>query len=248
MANVYDLATGNVHAVCESSRLKATTAGHIYDLKCHKALDNGSIVGVGAHVEGQVFNAKDYAAGEMVKLAGNLNGNGHTLYAVEGVNYVVSNTARLIETTGDATIENVKIDGKNNVYDGFGIRGIYTTGTGNVVVKNAEIRNCTYAINANNAGTITVLNSTLQGWNSYGSTTKNHFENVNFIDGTYHNFRPYNNTVCKNCDFGAGVVIDLSHMVDGATIEFEGCTVNGVALTAANLTDAPATGVTITIK
>lgn len=68
MANVYDLATGAVHAVCESSRLKATTAGHIYDLKCHKALDNGAIVGVGAHVEGQVFNAKDYAAGDIACL------------------------------------------------------------------------------------------------------------------------------------------------------------------------------------
>lgn len=68
MANVYDLATGAVHAVCESSRLKATTAGHIYDLKCHKALDNGSIVGVGAHVEGQVFNSKDYAAGDIACL------------------------------------------------------------------------------------------------------------------------------------------------------------------------------------
>ena len=64
MANVYDLANGAVHAVCESSKLKATTAGHIYDLKCHKALDNGAIVGVGAHVEGQVFNSKDYAAGD----------------------------------------------------------------------------------------------------------------------------------------------------------------------------------------
>ena len=68
MANVYDLATGAVHAVCESSRLKATTAGHLYDLKCHKALDNGTVVGVGAHEEGQVFNAKDYAAGDIACL------------------------------------------------------------------------------------------------------------------------------------------------------------------------------------
>lgn len=68
MANVYDLVVGEVHAVCESSRLKATTAGHIYDLKCHKALDNGTIVGVGAHVEGQVFNSKDYAEGDVACL------------------------------------------------------------------------------------------------------------------------------------------------------------------------------------
>lgn len=62
MANVFDLATGAAHAVCESSRLKATISGHIYDLKCHKALDNGTIVSVGDHVEGQVFASKDYEA------------------------------------------------------------------------------------------------------------------------------------------------------------------------------------------
>lgn len=70
MANVFDLAQGNEHVVCESSRLKATTAGHIYDLKCHKALENGTIVSVGAPVEGevQVFNSKDYAAGDVACL------------------------------------------------------------------------------------------------------------------------------------------------------------------------------------
>ena len=68
MANVYDVATVDTHAVCESSKLKATTAGHIYDLKCHKALDNGAIVGVGAHDEGQVFASKDYAAGDIACL------------------------------------------------------------------------------------------------------------------------------------------------------------------------------------
>ena len=199
-------------------------------------------------VDGYITNlvlTEDYAAGEMVKLAGNLNGNGHTLSAVAGVNYVVNNTARLIETTGDATIENVKIDGKGVYTDKYGIRGIYTTGTGNVVVDNVEILNCTYAINANNAGTITVLNSTLQGWNSYGSTTKNHFENVKFIKGEFLNFRPYNNTVCKNCDFGEGVVIDLSCLVEGATIKFENCTVAGKPLSALNLEAAEGKNVTI---
>lgn len=68
MANVYDLATGAVHAVCESSKLKATISGHIYDLKCHKDVDNGTIVGVGTHVEGQVFNSKTYAEGDIACL------------------------------------------------------------------------------------------------------------------------------------------------------------------------------------
>lgn len=64
MANVFDLVKGNEHIVAESSRLTATIVGHIYDLKCHKDLDNGTIVSVGDHVEGQVFAAKDYVAGD----------------------------------------------------------------------------------------------------------------------------------------------------------------------------------------
>lgn len=63
MANVFDNITGAVHAVAESSRLKATTAGHIYDLEMIADTDNGDIVALGAHVEGQVYKAKAYAAG-----------------------------------------------------------------------------------------------------------------------------------------------------------------------------------------
>lgn len=187
----------------------------------------------------------DAQATETVNLTGVLDGAGHTISAVDGVDYVIANTARLIEAAAGSTVQNLVIDGKN-VYSGeYGIRGIYTIGTGDVTVKNVEILNCTYAINANNAGKITVLNSTLQGWNSYGSTTEAYFENVKFIDGEFHNFRPYNNTVCKNCDFGAGVVIDLSCMVDGATIKFVNCTVDGVPMTAANLSDAEGVNVAI---
>ncbi len=211
----------------------------VFDVEEVKEWENAAEqdITVDGYITNMVLDA-DFEANEMVKIAGNLNGNGHTLSAVQGVNYVVSNTARLIETKDDSIIENIKIDGKGNYTGEFGIRGIYTTGTGNVVVKNAEIVNCTYAINANNAGTISVIDSTLQGWNSYGSTTKCLFENVKFINGEFHNFRPYNNTVCKNCDFGAGVVIDLSMMVAGATIEFENCTYAGQPLTYANLSDA----------
>lgn len=62
--NVFDNIQGTAHVVAESSRLKATTAGHIYDLEMIEDTDNGTIVAVGAHVEGQVFKAKTYAAGD----------------------------------------------------------------------------------------------------------------------------------------------------------------------------------------
>ena len=186
-------------------------------------------------IEGAVTNQTlmaDVEATETVNLAGSLDGAGHTLSAVAGVDYVISNTARLIEATAPSTISNLKIDGKGHYSDKFGIRGIYTIGTGDVTIKDVEILDCTYAINACHAGKLTVVNSTLQGWNSYDKTvTEARFENVKFIDGEFHNFRPYNNTVCINCDFGAGVVIDLSQMVAGATIKFVNCTQNGKPLT-----------------
>ena len=66
MANVFDLVKGDAHVVAESSRLKATTAGHIYDLEMIADTDNGSIVAVGAvsDLGAQVFKAKAYSAGE----------------------------------------------------------------------------------------------------------------------------------------------------------------------------------------
>ena len=62
--NVFDKVQGATHIVAESSRLKATTTGHIVDLEMIADTDNGSIVAVGAHVEGQVFKAAAYAAGK----------------------------------------------------------------------------------------------------------------------------------------------------------------------------------------
>ena len=62
--NVFDNIQGTPHVVAESSRLKATTTGHIYDLKMTENTDNGTIVAIGDHVEGQVFKAKTYAAGD----------------------------------------------------------------------------------------------------------------------------------------------------------------------------------------
>ena len=62
--NVFDNIQGTTHVVAESSRLKATISGHIYDLKMTEDTDNGTIVGIGQFVEEQVFKAKTYAAGD----------------------------------------------------------------------------------------------------------------------------------------------------------------------------------------
>lgn len=205
-------------------------------------------------IEGAVTNQTlmaDAEATQTVNLAGNLDGAGHTISGVADVDYVVSNTARLIEATAPSTISNLTIDGNNikvakNGTE-YGIRGIYTIGTGDIKIENVEIINCTYGINANNNGKLTVLNSTLQSWNSFGNKTVCHFENVTFTAGSHANFRPYDTTVCKNCEF-TGVTIDLSMFAStntAATITFDNCTFNGAALTAADLTDAAGKNVTI---
>ena len=62
--NVFDNIQGTAHVVAESSRLKATISGHIYDLKMTEDTDNGTIVGIGRFVKEQVFEAKTYAAGD----------------------------------------------------------------------------------------------------------------------------------------------------------------------------------------
>ena len=65
MANYFDnIKNVPAHVVAESSRLKATTVGHIYDLEMIEDTDNGTIVAIGDHVEGQLFKAKEYAKGE----------------------------------------------------------------------------------------------------------------------------------------------------------------------------------------
>jgi len=45
------------HAVAGSSKLHATTAGHIYNIQIETTagLDNGSVIGIGAYVEPEVY-------------------------------------------------------------------------------------------------------------------------------------------------------------------------------------------------
>lgn len=68
MANVFDNVTVAKHIVAESSLLKSTICGHIYDLRMAKDTDNGTIVARGdwesTTPDGQVFETKDYAVGD----------------------------------------------------------------------------------------------------------------------------------------------------------------------------------------
>lgn len=63
------------HAVAGSSKLKATTAGHIYNIRIEEDLDNGSVVGKGDYVAPEVYKAKDSTGFEGKILDKAANGN-----------------------------------------------------------------------------------------------------------------------------------------------------------------------------
>lgn len=63
------------HAVAGSSKLKATTAGHIYNILIEEDLDNGAIVAKGDYVSPEVYKAKDSTGFSGVILDKAANGN-----------------------------------------------------------------------------------------------------------------------------------------------------------------------------
>lgn len=65
----------NKHALAGSSKLKASKAGHIFNIKIEEDLDNGSIVAKGDYVAPEYYKAKDSTgfAGVIVDKAANGN-------------------------------------------------------------------------------------------------------------------------------------------------------------------------------
>lgn len=63
------------HAVAGSSKLKATIAGHIFNIQIEEDLDNGSIVAKGDYVKPEVYKAKDSTGFSGVIVDKAANGN-----------------------------------------------------------------------------------------------------------------------------------------------------------------------------
>lgn len=189
----------------------------------------------------------DAVAKNTLQLQGDFDGAGHTL-TVEAVD-VIANTARLIDAKADSKVSNLTIDG-NNYKNGnkYGVRAFFLTGAGDFVIDNVDIKNVTYTLNDDGAAkTLTVIDSSLEGWTSFNKDTKAHFENVEFKVNTVNGLgtvRPYGTTTFKNCSFAEGFVIDLSCLAEGANVKFIDCTVAGQPMTIASedvtITEAPA--------
>lgn len=199
-------------------------------------------IGVGGEIANDMILGTDVTATSKISLNNGVtfDGNGYTLSIVEAdKSNLVSSTLRLIETTGAATIKNLTIDGNNVEYidengKSYGIRGIFMTGDGDVTIDNVTIKNVTYTLNTGNGTrSLTVKNSTLEGWTSYGTSTTASFENVKFECGAYANFKPYSSVTLTNCSFEEGFMIDFTSIGTGV-VTLKNCTYNGTVLTAEN--------------
>lgn len=169
-------------------------------------------------------------------------GNNDLTIGEELANYYTESTLRLVNTTGDAEIKNITIDGNNAsyAYNGkeYGIRGIFLNGEGTTTIDNVIVKNVTYTLNDDSkAKTIKVSNSTLQGWTSYNPGTTGYFENVSFEKGTYATLRPHGDAFLTNCTFEKDFVLDLSKLADGKKVTIKNCYYNGVLITSTNIDD-----------
>ena len=79
---------------------------------------------------------------------------------------------------------------------------------------------------------MTVKNSTLEGWTSFGNSTTASFEKVKFECGKFANFKPYTSVTLTDCSFEEGFMIDFTSLT--GTITLKNCTYNGTVLTAEN--------------
>lgn len=164
------------------------------------------------------------ATGINVKQGRTIDGNGYTL----DINGAGGTWDSGICTSG-GLIKNLTVTGA--------FRGIFIKkGEYNDIVKleNVTVDGTTYTISVD-SGTgkgLEATNSTFKGWTSYAGTLGNaKFTNCYFGAGNGYNYsRPYAPTTYVNCKFEKGHVVDPR-----AAVTFENCTLDGVALTADNL-------------
>lgn len=173
-----------------------------------------------------------------VKNGQTIDGNGNTL-DIKGAGGTWDSG---INTTG-GLIKNLTITGS--------FRGIFINHNSSysetVVLENVIIDGTTYTISCDQGmnQNFEAYNSTFNGWTSYAATLGNaKFENCKFDEGNgYAYCRPFAPTTFVGCDFEAGYTLDPR-----AAVTFENCTLNGVALTDANIAELVTDTAKVTVK
>ena len=173
-----------------------------------------------------------------VKNGQTIDGNGNTL-DIKGAGGTWDSG---INTTG-GLIKNLTVTGS--------FRGIFINHNSSysetVVLENVIIDGTTYTISCDQGmnQNFEAYNSTFNGWTSYAATLGNaKFENCKFGESNgYAYCRPYAPTTFVGCDFEAGYTLDPR-----AAVTFENCTLNGVALTDANIAELVTDTAEVTVK
>ena len=164
----------------------------------------------------------------------NISGNNTT---IENVNYKgQAGKIAITVSTGDSNSGTVIKDTKiTNAFRGIQFWRL----SGNSVIDNCVLDISGYTFNIDAVApnsTLTVKDSTLNGWTSYTSGIELvTFDNCKFGLHTYEYLRPYSNTVLTDCEFtSAGYQLNAGGS-DAYTITLNNCTKNGTAITAGNV-------------
>lgn len=158
-----------------------------------------------------------------------MDGNGNTIFAAEE-----PADNGMIRPTDGAVVKNITIDGNNGAWGDKGLRAIFITTGGTYTFDNIKTEDVTYSINTGTTETValTVSNSVLEGWASWGTTTTASFTNVSFTTNpdAYGMIRPQGTATFTDCTFDANFKFSLDLLV--GTLTFKNCTWNGAALNA----------------
>ena len=164
----------------------------------------------------------------------NISGNNTT---IENVNYRgQAGKIAIAVSTGDSNSGTVIKDTKiTNAFRGIQFWRL----SGNSVIDNCVLDISGYTFNIDEVApnsTLTVKDSTLNGWTSYTSGIELvTFDNCKFGLHTYEYLRPYSNTVLTDCEFTSADYQLNAGGSDAYTITLNNCTKNGTAITAGNV-------------
>ena len=163
----------------------------------------------------------------------NINGNNTT---IENVDYKGDGNIAITVSTGagntGTTFRGTKI---TNAFRGIQFWSL----SGDSVIDNCVLDVAGYTFNIDAAvadSTLTITDSTLNGWTSYTSGIKLvTFERCKLGLNAFQYLRPYSETKLVNCDFTSGGYQLNAGGSDDYTITLTDCTKNGMPITAENV-------------
>ena len=163
----------------------------------------------------------------------NINGNNTT---IENIDYKGDGNIAIAVSTGGSnsgtTFRGTKI---TNAFRGIQFWSL----SGDSVIDNCVLDVAGYTFNIDAAvegSTLTITNSTLNGWTSYTSGIELvTFENCKLGLNLYSFLRPYSETTLVNCEFTSDGYQLNAGGSDAYTITLTNCTKNGTPITAENV-------------